>query len=119
MYVSFIPYSRALQVEGLMAGLVAAVVAPVGAVVAQLIAALSIETSTEESPAVRVRCAPFGLCINWADFFEEPKPPTILGAVFRAQFFIVIIWGTSCCKALRAASDCPTLNYAHTGTIDA
>ena len=54
----FIPYSRALQVEGLMAGLVAAVVAPVGAVVAQLIAALSMETSTEEdSPAVRVRCA--------------------------------------------------------------
>ena len=49
---------------------------------------------------------------------KNTKPPTVLWAVFRAQFFIVIIWGTSCCKALRAASDYPTLNYAH-GTIDA
>ena len=56
--VSFIPYSPALRVEGLMAGLVAAVVAPVGAVVAQLIAALDMKTSTEESPALfMVRCA--------------------------------------------------------------
>lgn len=85
---SFHINSRALQVEGLMAGLVAAVVAPVGAVVAQLIAALSMETSTEESPAViRVRCAPGGLYQTGLISFKNTKPPTILlGAVFRAQF---------------------------------